>query len=374
MSTWLWLKDVFGDAHDGDGPGLFSDDEGYAPPSRDTLAAIGELSRAVKANPDAIELYLALGNLYRAQGETERAVSIRTGLIERRDLPADITAKVFFELGRDFKRAGFMDRALNALEKARELAGNQPPILAELARLAAETGEYEVAADLYARLGHAPAQAHYLVRQAVDSLSRDDARTGRRLLAKALDVHPGSPEAWVETVIRDLQAGFPPGAEERVAAALRKVQPDLRFLVLDLMLDSLKSGFADSVTDAEREELAGRLLSPLEAHEPDVLLQYYGGLLRQALGDAEGATVWFERSLLLNADFWPARLEMLARSVGAESLSPTLAAQLDYFVARAREVKRFLCRVCGLKRDRAFYICPRCQSWHSIGYRMHLTE
>ena len=157
MSTWSWLKDVFGDTHDDEGSGLPWDDEGHAPPSRDTLAAIGELSRAVKANPDAVELYLALGNLYRAQGETERAVSIRSGLIERGDLPVDITAKVYFELGRDYKRAGFMDRALNALEQARDIAGNQPPIISELARLAAESGEYEAAADLYAMLGHAQA-------------------------------------------------------------------------------------------------------------------------------------------------------------------------------------------------------------------------
>ncbi len=374
MSTWSWLKDVFGDTHDDEGSGLPWDDEGHAPPSRDTLAAIGELSRAVKANPDAVELYLALGNLYRAQGETERAVSIRTGLIERGDLPVDITAKVFFELGRDYKRAGFMDRALNALEQARDIAGNQPPIISELARLAAESGEYEAAADLYAMLGHAQAQAHYLVRQAVELLGNGDEKQGGRLLAKAREVHPGSPEAWVETVILDLQAGFPDGSEEHVTQALKQVQPELRFLVLDLMLDFIKGGFGARATDEERAELARRILSPLEAHEPDVLLQFYGGLLRQALGDVEGASVWFERSLMLNADFWPARLEMLARSLTAEPVSPTLAAQLDYFVARAREVKRFLCRVCGLKRDRAFYICPRCQSWHSIGYRMHLTE
>lgn len=374
MSTWSWLKDIFGETPDGEVQGLSSDDEGYAPPSRDTLAAIGELSRAVKANPDAIELYLALGNLYRAQGEVERAVNIRTSLIERQDLPVDITAKVYFELGRDFKRAGFMDRALNALETARELAGNQPPILAELARLASESGEYAVAAELYAMLGHAPAQAHYLVRQAVETLGRGDAQAGRRLLDRALEVYPGSPEAWVEIVILDLQAGFPEGSKEHVARALRQVSPDLRFLVLDLMLDSLKEGLAERTTDAEREALARRILAPLDAHEPDVLLQYYGGLLRKALGDDDGASVWFERSLLLNPDFWPARLEMLDRALGAESVSPTLEAQLEYFVARAREVKRFRCRVCGLKRDRAFYICPRCQSWHSIGYRMHLTE
>ncbi|EPR42297.1 Tetratricopeptide TPR_2 repeat-containing protein [Desulfovibrio sp. X2] len=373
MTSWSWLKELFGETND-EGAGLPSDMEGYAPPSRDTLAAIGELSRAVKNNPDAIELYLALGNLYRAQGELERAVQIRTNLIERHDIPRDITAKVLYELGRDYKRAGFLDRALNALEKARELAGNEPPILVELARLAAEAGEFEAAADLYGKIGHAPAQAHYLVRQAVELLGKEQATEGLRLIDRALEVHPGSPEAWVETVILDLQAGFPEGSEQHIARALHEVAPELRFLVLELMLGYLSRGTPGHESPEARATLAGRLLSPLEAHAPDVLLQFYGGLLRQALGDHEGAAIWFERSLLLNPDFWPARLEMLARALAEEPVSPMLSEQLQYFVARAREVKRFMCRACGLKRERVFYLCPRCQSWHSIGYRMRLTE
>jgi len=58
-------------------------EEGYAPVSRDTQAAIAELAQVVKSNPDAVEIYLALGNLYRSHGEIERAVQIRHNLIVR---------------------------------------------------------------------------------------------------------------------------------------------------------------------------------------------------------------------------------------------------------------------------------------------------
>ncbi|EPR30413.1 Tetratricopeptide repeat-containing protein [Alkalidesulfovibrio alkalitolerans DSM 16529] len=375
MPSWSWLRDLFGDKPDQGGLGLDLDQEGHAPPSRDTLAAIGELSRAVRNNPDAIEPYLALGNLYRAQGEIERAVELRANIIDRKGIPPALKAKALFELGRDYKRSGFMDRALGALEKARELVGNEPAILGEMARLAAETGEYAAAADLYARLGHPQAQAHYLVRLAVEGLAIQEVETGRQLISQALAVHPGSPEAWAETVILDLQAGFPPGSEERLAEALDAIEPGLRFVVLEMLLGSLPLGVFEPPDRAFGPQgLAARLLRPLADHEPDVLLQYYGGRLRQALGDEAGAEVWFERCVRLNPDFWPARLELLDRARHRTPPESSLDVQLEYFVSKAREVKRFACRVCGLKRDHVFYLCVRCQSWHSIGYRMRLTE
>ncbi|MDY7001315.1 MAG: tetratricopeptide repeat protein, partial [Thermodesulfobacteriota bacterium] len=99
-------------------------EEGYAPFSRDTMTAISELSRVAKNNPDAVEIYLALGNLYRSQGEIERAVQIRRNLIVRPRLDTKFKAKAWYELGLDYKRGGFVDRAVNAFEQAGKLSGN----------------------------------------------------------------------------------------------------------------------------------------------------------------------------------------------------------------------------------------------------------
>ena len=90
-------------------PHAWPEPEGQPPASRDTLAAIGELSRLVRDNPDLVEIYLALGNLYRAQGEIERAVHIRTSLMVRPGLEARVKARTLFELGRDYRRGG-LDR------------------------------------------------------------------------------------------------------------------------------------------------------------------------------------------------------------------------------------------------------------------------
>jgi lipopolysaccharide biosynthesis regulator YciM len=37
-------------------------------------------------------------------------------------------------------------------------------------------------------------------------------------------------------------------------------------------------------------------------------------------------------------------------------------------------MKRFVCSHCGLKREQIFYVCPRCQAWHSIRFRKSLND
>ena len=94
---------------------------GVSLPVQDTRAAIEELSQVVKNDPEAVEIYLALGSLYRSQGEIERAIQIRNSLIVRPGLDREFKARAWFELGRDFRRAGFLDRAQMAFDEARSL-------------------------------------------------------------------------------------------------------------------------------------------------------------------------------------------------------------------------------------------------------------
>ena len=62
---------------------LLSLNELDSPSLQDTISSIDELSLAVHNNPDAVEIYLALGNLYRSKGELEQATHIRNNIILR---------------------------------------------------------------------------------------------------------------------------------------------------------------------------------------------------------------------------------------------------------------------------------------------------
>lgn len=355
--------------------------EGQALPSQDTSAAIGELSRVVQNNPDSIEIYLALGNLYRSQGEVERAVQIRNNLIVRPGLDKRFKAKALYELGRDYKRAGFLDRARAALEEAQSLSGRDNLILGELARLAADSGDYTQASKLYAQLNHPLAEAHYLVKLAQESFTHGRDVQGRKALTKALDVYPGSLEAWLARLTRDYDAEEKNKLRKTLSDALSKVRSGLSFVLLEGLLghatkgkltDSIEAGSA-SLSHSESELLIA-VLDELESRSSELLLHYYGALILALCGRRQEANTWLEKTLLLDPNFWPARLDLLALSQADQNLSPLFRNQLEFFVSKARSVKRFACGVCGLRQSQVFFVCARCGSWHSIAFRMLLTD
>src|ERR1700745_1030549 len=51
--------------------------------------AIEAFIEVVKVDPQTIELHFALGNLFRRQGETDRAIRMHQNLLDRPDLPAE---------------------------------------------------------------------------------------------------------------------------------------------------------------------------------------------------------------------------------------------------------------------------------------------
>lgn len=345
----------------------------------DTRAAIDELSKVVKDNPEAVEIYLALGNLYRSQGEIERAAQIRNSLILRPGLTPETKARALYELGRDFSRGGFLDRAVSAFEKAREIAGDSPEILIELAEIAARSREFERAASFYSTLSRPVQEAHYLTCQAEDEFNEGEDAKAYRTLKNALKISPHSAEAWLLVLTRLKKEGSLHEFIEKFKESLSCVPVKLRFVLVEgLLADSLI--FGDTLLSKVDEDKDRNLpfykvmVEEIEKSDPDVIMHYYGARLLQLCGREEEASVWLEKTLMLNHDFWLARLDLFRLAQKHQQLTPSFKNQLDFFVSIARKVQRFTCSSCGIKRDRIFFICPRCRSWHSITFRKELNQ
>ncbi|MBN2141358.1 MAG: tetratricopeptide repeat protein [Desulfovibrionaceae bacterium] len=358
---------------------------GVTPPAQDTKAAIDELSQAVKNNPEAVEIYLALGNLYRSQGEIERSIQIRKSLIVRPDLDNDFKARASYELGRDFRRAGILDRAGAALEKAAALIGPNPAIILEMAKLAAQGGDFSRAAKLYSDLNWPVAEAHYLVRRAGELFTENDAEKGLKTLKKALRVWPESVEAWLGQLIQTSRSAGLNELKEVLGEALAKVERNLRFVLLEGYLESmfiekrrilLKEGLPpDPRTRLSIDvDVAEAVVSVIERQAPDVLLSYYAGKVLLFCDRPDAARPWLDKALILRPGFWLARLELFSLDREAQTLSPAFKEHLDFFLEQARKVRRFVCTSCGLKRDAIFFVCPRCQGWHTIAFRLEFTQ
>ncbi|WP_028574782.1 tetratricopeptide repeat protein [Desulfonatronovibrio hydrogenovorans] len=348
--------------------------EGFLPPSQDTFAAIGELSRVVRNNPDAVEIYLALGNLFRSQGEIERAIQIRTNLIARPQLNEQFKARAWFELGIDFKRAGILDRAHAALEQAHRITGDDPAILKEMARLYADTNDFDRAAKYYSLLGQPLAQAHYMVKDAGQAARNGDENSAYRLIHKAIRVYPGSVEAWLEIICRDYELEQWNNLQANLKKALELVKDDLRFVLLEGLYQFIRKRSPDQGHDFINENCSRIIVETLGSFEQSLIFCYYCSIFLKESGKMEQTREWLEKSLVMDPEFWPARLEILDITQQEQIMTESFKTQLGFFTRKARMVKRFVCRRCGLKREQLFYLCPRCYSWHSISFRTLLNE
>src|SRR3954451_11761086 len=109
--------------------------------------AIEELVKAAHGAGDPLEIHLILGNLYREKGQVGRAIQEHQALLQRPDLRKLEHANVLLCLGLDYKRGGFVDRALEAFTEVLRLDPDNAYALSNLEKLHEEQHQW---ADAYA--------------------------------------------------------------------------------------------------------------------------------------------------------------------------------------------------------------------------------
>lgn len=82
--------------------------------------AVPPLLEAAKESPEILGIQRALADLFRRQGEPDRAIDVRLSLLARGSLAASLEQELLFELAQDYLAAGILDRAEACLVSLRE--------------------------------------------------------------------------------------------------------------------------------------------------------------------------------------------------------------------------------------------------------------
>ncbi len=104
--------------------------------------AIEELSQATRVDGDALEIHLILGNVHRERGQVARAIQVHQALLQRPKLTKVEHAYILLCLGLDFKRGGFIDRALEAFNEVVRMDPNNQYALLYLQKLHEEQHQW----------------------------------------------------------------------------------------------------------------------------------------------------------------------------------------------------------------------------------------
>jgi lipopolysaccharide biosynthesis regulator YciM len=329
--------------------------------------AIEELSQAARVDADAVEIHLILGNIYRERGQVARAIQIHQGLLQRPKLTRTEHAYILLCLGLDFKRGGFVDRALEAFNEVLLLDPSNQYALLYLQKLHEEQHQWDDAYRIRQKLVELSGPDMHSRSQAVLAFLENErgleALRGGRLddavkrFESAIDLDPATTPAYLNLGDVRLKQGDTAGA---VAAweRLLDVSPDRAYLAFD-RLERIHAA-----SGPERFEQRCRALiasNPLDWRARLALGRHLGqhGDTTAAFSVLIDALAHNPHGLTVHQALWGVMLrEGLDRS------------HVQRYIEAAREAVFFLdphvCLKCRYRSTELLWQCPHCHEWNTF--------
>jgi len=332
--------------------------------SNDRDQAIEEFTKSVQINSDTIETYVALGNLYRSKGDIDRAIRIRQSIILRPNIDEGSKTRALIDLGLDYRKGGFMNRALEALHQALQKDPTNLEVLDGLEKIYEDLRDWENAFATRQKIAkgsrgnHKHVLAHYQVELGKAGLEKGDLSQAKSCYQKAISIDETCLDAHLH--LGDLY--FLKQEYKKAVSAWKKVvqiAPQFSFLAyrrLEGAYGEMKN--LKPVEDFLRECAA----SSSDAFTHMALARY---LYNEQ--DFQGAIRELDSALALDPSFWEARKfkgEILLKQGRKEE---ALAAYEDLIPRLNVPYLKFQCSHCGFRPNDLQWQCPQCRHWDTIG-------
>lgn len=323
--------------------------------------AIAEFVKAVKLNSDTVEAYLALGNLFRSQGDPARAVRVHQSITCRPGLPQEVLVQALYELAQDYKECGLLEQAKKALE---DLLGKAPKMLQAwllLQEVQGELGEWEEALRSQEKIsklrkGEDPnAVAHLWTELGKLQMEKGDLKAARSSLKKAISTNKLCLDAYLH--LGDLYAQE--GSDPKAIAMWKQVldlAPEFTFLAYD----RLEHAFFRLGQVSGLEVL-------LRSHtDGDPVLRLYLARHLRKKGELKQAAHILEGLLQERPGWMEARKDLIQiySEQGSQEQALSECRRLASCVGTAGVV--FTCSHCGHECPELLWKCPGCKRWDTL--------
>jgi len=330
--------------------------------------AIEELSRAASLDADALEVHMILGNLYREKGQVGKAIPLHQNLLQRPNLSKLEHAYVLLCLGLDYKRGGFVDRALEAFNEVLRLDPKNEYALLNLQKLHEEQHQWSEAYDTRRRLSkladiesrpHSQAILAFLENEiGLEAMRRKDYREATRRFNSAIDLDARAVPAYLN--LGDVRVAQ---GDEREAAAIWEkvveVAPDRAYLAFDrLEALTIRAG------NPERfPRLCRRLIeeNPQDWRARLALSRHLAGSNqpREALDLLFAALVQNPHALSIHQAIWRA-LGQLHHPASLVDRYGELTEHAVFYL------DPHVCMRCRYRSTELLWQCPHCHDWNTF--------
>ncbi len=330
--------------------------------TNETDRAIEELVKSVRINSDTVETYIALADLYRSKGEIDKAIRIRQNIILRPTLDKKTRIMALLDLGLDYKKAGFFDRALNILHRVIQEDSNNIKALKEIERIYEELKEWEKAYETRKRIeklekgNHKNILAHYLVEMA-KQIEEKDKKKAISLINKAISINPSCADAYLH--LGDIYLSM--GKYKDAISSWKKILykcPEFIFLAYKRIESELHK--------IEDKKLIEDFLLECTSKKKDIFTYLAYAKLLYSKGDVKNALVQIDKAIDMDPSFWEARRfkgeMLLEKGMKDEALKEFS----DIIKKISTPYLKFQCEICGFESSELSWQCPQCKRWDTI--------
>lgn len=332
--------------------------------------AIETLVKIAQLDPETIELHFALGNLFRRRGETERAIRVHQHLANRDDLKLRDRDHAAYELGRDFLRAGLLDRAEASLNRVGDGKFSAPAkeSLLEMYQIERDWNKAIIAAtelEVLQGKSHHTEIAQFHCELAQEALRRKDLPAVEQSIALALQAVPNHARALI---LRGdyLIAMERPAQAIEVWSVVADTHPAYMHLLADrwmsahTALDKADLGLT-ALCDLLKTQASGELLDIVQKH----MMKIRGAQAAEVM-----LVEVMQRSPSLSALSKLAETRLaLAETNGTPERISDLQATLSLLKQRTTSLARYTCGNCGFRARRFYWQCPGCNHWEAYSPR-----
>jgi lipopolysaccharide biosynthesis regulator YciM len=330
--------------------------------------AIEQFEAALALDPEALELRLVLGNLYRERGQVSRAIQEHQPLLQRPRLSPMENANILLCLGLDYRQAGFVDRATEAFSEVLKLDPDNEAALGNLEKLQEEQQQWREAyatRQRLATLGSDSARArsrtilafleHSLGQEAV---ARGDLQAGARHFEAAIELDRTVIPAYLGLGDVRRQLGDSAGAVTTWESAIA-VAPDRAWLALERL-----EALAVSEGRSDRFEALCRRLAdaaPREWRARTALARHY-----RTHGRAQDALTLLFHALEHNPHAIAIHQAIWALLSDMQLPQPLVARYIDLTRQSVFYRDPHICTNCRYRSSELLWQCPQCHEWNTF--------
>jgi lipopolysaccharide biosynthesis regulator YciM len=332
--------------------------------------AIETLVKVAQLDPETVDLHFSLGNLFRRRGETERAIRVHQHLANRDDIKPRDRDHAAYELGRDFLRAGLLDRAeasLNQVGQGKYAIPAKESLL-EMYQVEKDWKKAIIAATELQGLqdkSHQLEIAQFYCEIAQEALRGKDMAEAETSINHALQAIPNQARALILqgdyflAMERPLQAIEVWGVVAKESPAFMHLVAD-RWMAAHSAVSQADTGL-DQLLALLKTQAIGELLDIAHRH----VMQIRGA---QAAEKTLVEAMQHSPTLSALSKLAETRL-VLAEVSGPESRVADLKSTLGLLKQRTTALARYTCGNCGFRARRFYWQCPGCNHWEAYSPR-----